>query len=165
MLPGGGLVARDTCGRALSYSCGHWCRFEVFDDERESAADQSAEPSQAEPLRFGTRTGDTLVSDDQDGAGISRADAVGTEDVDFLSAEGGEVDFASRYTHVAIDIPTTLDSMTEGIMDGFRARRQELAEASRIRQQELKRQVIAAEATVTAPEGTGSEAASDNSVE
>lgn len=111
------------------------------------------------------RPDDTLASDDEDGPGISRADAVGTEDVDFESAEGGEVDFASRYTRVAIDIPTTLDSMTEGIMDGFRARRQELAEASRIRQQELKQQVIAAEATVAAPECARSEAGSDTSAE
>jgi hypothetical protein len=55
--------------------------------------------------------------------------------------------------------------MTEGIMDGFRARRQELTEASRNRQQELKQQVIAAEATVAAQEPTGPEGATDNSAE
>lgn len=102
---------------------------------------------------------------DGDGAVVSRADAVGTEDVDFESAEGGEVDFASRYGRVAIDVPTTLDSMTEGIMDGFRARRQELAEASRKRQQELKQDVIASEATVAAPQVTGSQCATDTGAE
>jgi hypothetical protein len=138
--------------RALVY------RFEVSDDEDdegERAAD-SVRPVQTEPLRFSTRASGALASVDEDQAGVSRADAVGTEDVDFDAAEGGEVDFASRYSRVAIDIPTTLDSMTEGIMDGFRARRQELTEASRHRQQELKQQVIAADATVAAQEVTGS---------
>jgi hypothetical protein len=40
--------------------------------------------------------------------------------------------------------------MTEGIMDSFRARREELAEASRLRQQELKQEAIAAEMAAAA---------------
>ena len=56
--------------------------------------------------------------------------------------EGGEgagsTDFASRYAHDALDVPATLDLMTDGIMDTFRVRREALAAASRQRQQDLK---------------------------
>jgi nucleoside phosphorylase len=48
--------------------------------------------------------------------------------------------------------------MTEGIMDSFRARREELAEASRLRQQELKQEAIAAEMAAAAAAAAATEA-------
>lgn len=59
----------------------------------------------------------TAVDEDGEGPPASPEDggAAAAGSVDF--AEGGEVDFASRYARTAIDVPATLDSMTDGIME------------------------------------------------
>jgi len=61
--------------------------------------------------------GSDLTAVDEDGAAPEEdgGGAAAAGSVDF--AEGGEVDFASRYARAAIDVPATLDSMTDGIME------------------------------------------------
>lgn len=165
MRPAFSRATRARAARSLtgvSAACDN--RFEVSDEEdgepeveEARAAAEQAEATQADAqpeLELGGGSGlddDGLAPVDEDGeAGFApdSGGAIGGGEVDF--ADGGEVDFASRYSRDAIDVPATLDSMTEGIMQSFRARREQLTEASRQRQQELREEVAEAEAAVLA---------------
>ena len=106
--------------------------FEVSEDEEEGD-DAAAQPPPGEGAGGGG--GDEAATAD------AQQPLQFADDAD-EGGEGGEgagsTDFASRYAHDALDVPATLDLMTDGIMDTFRVRREALAAASRQRQQDLK---------------------------
>ena len=106
--------------------------FEVSEDEEEGD-DVAAQPTPGEGAGGGG--GDEAATAD------AQQPLQFADDAD-EGGEGGEgagsTDFASRYAHDALDVPATLDLMTDGIMDTFRVRREALAAASRQRQQDLK---------------------------
>jgi len=109
--------------------------FEVSEDEEQEGDDAAAQPPPGEGAGGGGDGGDeTAAADAQQPLQFA-------DDAD-EGGEGGEgagsTDFASRYAHDALDVPATLDLMTDGIMDTFRVRREALAAASRQRQQDLK---------------------------
>ena len=107
--------------------------FEVSEDEEEGD-DVAAQPTPGEGAGGGGGGGEAATADAQQPLQFA-------DDAD-EGGEGGEgagsTDFASRYAHDALDVPATLDLMTDGIMDTFRVRREALAAASRQRQQDLK---------------------------